>query len=72
MYALASFSCRSVICLLELYNDDNDIEVSETALHHAIDELRMTWASTQIGQKHLLEKMPLTDAEVKADTYIVF
>ena len=53
-----------MICLLELHCDDNDIDISETALHQAIDELRMTWATMQIGQKHLHDKMPLTDTEV--------
>ena len=56
---------------MELHCDDNDTEihVGENALHQKIDELRMTWAAMQIGQKQLLEKMPLTDAEVNMKLY---
>lgn len=60
------FYCRNVICLLELQCDDDFVDTNEANPHIALDHLRMTWATMQIGQKNLLDRMPLTDIEVQS------
>ncbi|KAL4223873.1 hypothetical protein ACF0H5_017337 [Mactra antiquata] len=54
----------NVICLLELQCEDGATDISEVNPHIALDNLRMTWATMQIGQKTLLDRMPLTDIEI--------
>ncbi|XP_045173745.2 protein unc-13 homolog D-like [Mercenaria mercenaria] len=54
----------NVICLLEMQSEEGYLELGEGNLHVALDNLRMTWATMQIGQKNLLDRMPLTDIEI--------
>ncbi|XP_060589572.1 protein unc-13 homolog D-like isoform X2 [Ruditapes philippinarum] len=54
----------NVICLLEMQNEGGYHELGEGNLHVALDNLRMTWATMQIGQKNFLDRMPLTDIEI--------
>mgnify|MGYP000550174672 CR=1 FL=1 len=56
---------RNVICLLEMQCEDVAMETGDTTLHIALDDLRMTWAAMQIGQRGILDRMPLTDIEVR-------
>lgn len=44
--------------------DDTVMETGDTTLLIALDDLRMTWAAMQIGQRGILDRMPLTDIEV--------
>jgi len=45
--------------------EDVAMETGDTTLHIALDDLRMTWAAMQIGQRGILDRMPLTDIEVR-------
>ncbi|XP_052229255.1 protein unc-13 homolog D-like [Dreissena polymorpha] len=55
----------SLICQLEIQSEENlSNEQGDRNLSLALDELRMTWAIMQIGQKNILDRMPLTDSEI--------
>lgn len=53
-----------------MHCEDRVLETADTTLHIALDDLRMTWAAMQIGQKGILDRMPLTDIEVCFNDFI--
>jgi len=61
-----------VIVLLEWTTANDDIIHTKYALHKAINDLQMTWATQQCNISEVHQKMPITDAEVTVGFILFF
>ena len=56
---------RELTVLLELASGHLTTAVTDSVLHKALEDVQMTWVTKQVSGQDYLQRMPLTDAEVR-------